>query len=177
MPTPTAPYMATLTSTASGALMPISAPAPAKQEDVSVAQVGIIPLDLSYYASWLLTVEQRIRASVVPEGYHEKNAGAWLQASVGSAAVDFFRSTSTALPGEPYIYASTAGDLVAEFVGPRGKMICIVAPSAVYVSATAGDETVQQKFVPSQVLELRSHLQSMTNMLRPAQENATLGAR
>ena len=177
MPILTTSATATVTSTASGALVPLSAPAPADRDDTSVEQVCVTPSTLSYDASWLPIVEQRIKASVAPEGYPEQTSGAWLRAKVGSAAVDFFRSMSTALPGEPYIYASGAGDLVAEFVGPRGKITCIVAPNVVYVFAVAGDETVQKKFVPGEAVELRSHLQSMTNMLRPALQNATLDAR
>lgn len=174
LPTPTTLAVG---STVSGALLPISVPAPTQEHDIAAMHVAITPVGISYDAAWLSTVEQRIRASIAPEGYPEEGSGAWLQASVGSAAVDFFRSTSAALPSEPYIYASRVGDLVAEFIGPRGKMTCIVAPKVVYVFAVAGDETVEKKFVPSEVIELRSHLQTMTNLLRPARQNGTLGAR
>jgi len=177
MPILMTPATATVISTATGALVPISAPAPAERNDTSVAQGFIAPWAISYDASWLSIVEQRIMASVAPEGYPEQASGAWLRAKVGSAAIDFFRSMSAALPGEPYIYASGAGDLVAEFVGSRGKLTCIVGPNVVYVFAVAGDETVQRKFVPGEVAELRSQLQSMTSMLRPARPNATLGTR
>lgn len=171
------PATVTVGSTVSGTLLAISMPATAQVEDTSHAQIGIVPLDMSFDASWLSIVEQRIKASVAPEGSPQEGTGAWLLSKVGSAAVDFFRSTSTALPGEPYLYASNAGDLVAEFVGPRGKMTCIVAPNVVYVFAVAGNETFERKFVASDASELRSHLQSMTNMLRPARQNATLGSR
>lgn len=177
MPILTIPATATVISTASGALVQISAPVSAQPDNVSAAQVSITPLVLSYDASWLPIVEQRIKASVTPEGCPEQTNGAWLKTKVGSAAVDFFRSMSTALPGEPYIYASRAGDLVAEFVESCGKMTCIVAPNVVYVFAATGDETVQKKFVLSEVVELRSHLQAMTNMLRSVRQNATLDAR
>jgi hypothetical protein len=174
----TMPAAVFVSSTASGALLPISAPTAVQQVyELPATQVTISPVDLSFDAAWLSIVEQRIKASIAPEGYIAEEDGAWLQIEVGSTAVDFFRSTSSALPSEPYIYASKAGDLVAEFIGPRGKLICIVAKNAVYVFAVAEDETVERKFLPSEVVELRSHLQTMTNMLRPARQNATLGAR
>jgi hypothetical protein len=173
----TTPTTVTVRSTMSGALL-ISAPLTAQQvHEPPVPQIAINSVGMSFDAAWLSIVEQRIKASVAPEGYPAEGHGAWLQTKVGSAAVDFFRSTSTALPGEPYIYASNAGDLVAEFIGPRGKMTCIVAPNAVYVFAVAGEDTVEKKFVLSEAVALRSHLQTMTNMLRPIQPNGSLGAK
>ena len=175
LPTPTTVAVG---STVSGALIPIYAPGTAQQNDEPYAtQVAINPVVISFDAPWLATVEQRIKASVAPESYPDQGNGAWLRTAVGSAAVDFFRSTSALLPSEPYIYASEAGDLVAEFMGLRGKMTCIVAPSVVYVFAVAGEKTVEKKFVPSEVVELRSHLQTMTDLLGTAKTEWHAGRR
>jgi hypothetical protein len=168
---PTLPTSTTVAvgSTVSGALIAISAPKTAQPNDEPHAtQATINAVGISFDAAWLSTVEQRIKASVAPEPFPDQGNGAWLRTAVGFAAVDFFRSTSALLPGEPYIYASKAGDLVAEFMGLRGKMTCVVAPSAVYVFAVAGEEAIEKKFVPSEVVELRSHLQRMTSLLGTA---------
>lgn len=145
----------------------------------SPTQVSIIPIDISFDAEWLNVVEQRIKASIPAEGYSQTGSVAWLRPQVGRAALDFFRRTSTALPGEPYIYSSRAGDLVAEFFAPSGKLTCLISPEFVYVFAAPGNDIIERKLSPEKQSagELRSYMQTVTNRLRAANTNGAMEAR
>jgi hypothetical protein len=144
-----------------------------------VAEISIFPIALSSDAQWLGIVEQRIKASIPAEGFPPTQDVAWLRPQVGLAALEFFRDTSTALPGEPYIYSSNAGDLVAEFSAPRGKMTCLISPEFVYVFAAPGNEVIADKLTPSKqgADELRSYMQTVTDRLRAANQDGTLEAK
>jgi len=154
------------------------------QQDVPPAthagsSTGISPGEsLSFDAEWLNVVEQRILASLPPEGYSVKGDTAWLQPDVASAALDFFKRTSTALPSEPYIYSSQAGDLVAEFPVTHGKMTCIISSKFVLVFAVVNDEVVQKKLLrtPTSLDSIRSEIQAVTQLLN-AGTNGKVGSK
>ena len=134
---------------------------------------------ISIDAEWLDAVEQRIFASLPVDGYELNDRSAWLQPSVGEAALKFFRMASLALPNEPYIYPSKRGDLVAEFAAPRGKMTCLISPEFVLVFANAGDEIIQKTFMSSDMgmgEELRSDVREISQFLG-ATSNVTVEAR
>jgi hypothetical protein len=133
---------------------------------------------LSFDAEWLNVVEQRIISSTPAEGYPTKGNTAWLQPQVGRAALDFFKQTSTALPGEPYIYSSEAGELVAEFAALRGKMTCIISPDFVLVFVATDSEIIERKFLPNRegANTLRSDIQKMTAVLNSG-KNGALGSK
>jgi hypothetical protein len=153
------------------------------QQDVSPAahvgsSTGISGESLSFDAEWLNVVEQRILASLPPEGYSVKGNTAWLQPDVASAALDFFKRTSTALPSEPYIYSSQAGDLVAEFPVSHGKMTCIVSTKFVLVFAAVREEVVQKKLLrtPTSLESIRSEIQAVTQLFN-AGTNGKVGSK
>ena len=70
-------------------------------------------------ASWLSNVERRIRGSIPTSSEPLSNTGRWLEPQLAWQAINFFQATSDILPGEPYVYASLMGDLIAEFKGPK----------------------------------------------------------
>lgn len=77
---------------------------------------------------WLPSVERRITDSVVPAEYQEESTPEWLTEEVAQAAVRFFQNTADVLPGEPHLYASKTGALVAEFETPTGALTTVVSP-------------------------------------------------
>jgi hypothetical protein len=157
-------------------LQPIFVPFPTKQaETIQLGRqpyMGIVvsttPIQaMSFDAEWLNIVEQRIIASIPAEGYSANGDTAWLQPDVGRAALDFFKRTSTVLPSEPSIYSSNAGDLVAEFATPGGRMTCLVSPGFVLVFASTKDGVIEKKFLPDQQHSdtFRSEIQEVTKAL------------
>ena len=81
-------------------------------------------------AAWLQIVERRITKSVLPAGRDYENEGQWLSQETASAATAFFQLTSDVLPGEPHIYSSLRGDLVAEFQAPHGVLNAVISTKA-----------------------------------------------
>ena len=175
----TTPGTVAFRTAASGALLPLSAPTVNQQGAVPVGgEIGISPINISFDAQWLDVVEQRIKASIPAEGCPQAGNGAWLRPQVGRAALEFFRGTSTALPGEPYIYSSKAGDLVAEFTAPRGKMTCLISQHFVVVFAATEDEIIEKKYLPKEqgTDTLRSDIQAVSKLLG-ASPNGTVEPR
>ena len=84
----------------------------ALQEHENVRIEPYIPY-LTAPNSWLPTLEDRIRRSILPDEYEGEPSTEWLSAEAASAAIAFFRNGADLLPGEPYIYATKSGDLVA----------------------------------------------------------------
>ena len=134
---------------------------------------------LSFDAEWLSGVEQRIMASVPAEGYPPTGNTAWLNQQVALSSLEFFKSTSTVLPGRAvYLRASRAGDLVAEFSAPKGKMTCLISPKFILVFALVGEETVEKRFLPGKQSadKLRSEILAVKNLLSVS-PHATLAAK
>jgi hypothetical protein len=88
--------------------------------------VGISPT-----APWLPRVERRIESSTLPKEYEGLVSTEWLREEVGQAAIRFFQNTADVLPGEPYIYASQSGALVAEFSASNGSLTTVISPSTI----------------------------------------------
>src|SRR5689334_6162092 len=84
--------------------------------------------------AWLHTVQQRIRNSILPQAQKE-NDGRWLSGDIAKAGSDFFQKTADLLTGEPFIYSSCEGDLVAEFSAEHGTMTSIVSSNFVLLFA------------------------------------------
>jgi hypothetical protein len=73
--------------------------------------------------TWLPVVERRIRDSIARLGWtDDTDEGRWLSWATAEAARIFFDTAADVLPGEPYIYSSKQGDLVAEFQDERGTL-------------------------------------------------------
>jgi hypothetical protein len=88
-------------------------------------------------ARWLRAVQQRLFRSLVPKPEKEANDGRWLTEEIVDASNLFFETTSDVLPGEPFIYSSQKGDLVAEFDAQHGTLTGIVTPTTVILFAIA----------------------------------------
>jgi hypothetical protein len=123
-------------------------------------------------ASWFRQVEKRITDSSTPDP-NLARGGRWLPQATAIAALKFFEATSDLLPGEPYIYGSPLGDLVAEFDGEKGTMTSIIGPNLTLLFAVVGGTpikmTVSQEGGES---ELRSELKNLAESLRTGKHGA-----
>lgn len=96
---------------------------------------------------WLTAVQDRIYSSIVPKGREMENDGRWLRRGVAEVASRFFQVTADLLPGEPHIYGSQVGDLVAEFDAAPGSMTAIVTPAVVILFAVADGVPFEKRLV------------------------------
>lgn len=99
-------------------------------------------------AQWLDRVEQRIRNSIALDEQPPENERQWISPDVAQAALGFFRDTADVLPGEPFIYASRQGDLVAEFSGAHGTLTSIISPRIIILFAQVGEKPVEKRLDP-----------------------------
>lgn len=119
-------------------------------------------------APWLGAVHRRLRESMVPSGKELDNDGRWLSKEAAFAANAFFSSLSDVLPGEPYVYSSNDGDVVAEFKAPYGRMTSVVSSNGVVTLATLrNDEPIVRnlRFGDHGYGAMRNELRSLTAML------------
>jgi hypothetical protein len=117
--------------------------AQALQHAMTLAAIRLEPLykpNIAPVAAWLPAVERRIRDSIKPHGYENLGSTEWLGEDVGQAAIRFFQNAADILPGEPFIYASHTGALVAEFKNPRGALTTLISPDSVILFAVKADE-------------------------------------
>ena len=77
--------------------------------------------------TWLALVERRINDSIMPSSAKDTPSEEWLSPEAGGAALSFFRNACDLLPGEPHIYGTGDGDLIAEFETSRARLTSIVA--------------------------------------------------
>ncbi len=127
-------------------------------------------------APWVAAVERRIRASVSPQNIAYINDGSTITNNVAARALQFFQMTWDVLPGEPYIYVSLQGDLVADFRTEFGTMTTIVAPSRVVTFASHNGELLDLQIVVDfkSPMNSRRSLQHLTKTLKQS-GNGTLG--
>jgi hypothetical protein len=97
---------------------------------------------------WLPVVERRIKASIVPEEYEDDHvlacrSGEWLHEDVARSALDFFGRAGDLLPGEPYIYSSRSGNLVAEFCVGTAPLTTVISPETVTILMVEDDVPVE----------------------------------
>ena len=97
--------------------------------------------------NWYGVVQRRLKNSIMPFGMNEENDGSWLSYEIASRAQTFFEMFSSALPSEPYIYSSNAGDLVAEFsLKDKGSLTAVISNDIVTLFADVGGDTpIHQK--------------------------------
>jgi hypothetical protein len=95
---------------------------------------------LPAFAPWLPAVEVRISNATLPDGYASLEKTQWVTAEVGAAAVRFFQNTADVLPGEPFIYGSKTGALVAEFQSVNGALTTVISPNSTTLFAVKKDE-------------------------------------
>jgi hypothetical protein len=96
-------------------------------------------LNIAPVAPWLASVERRINDSIIPKEYERKDSTEWLREEVGNAATLFFQNAADVLPGEPFLYASKTGALVAEFAAPNGTLTAVISSSAITLFAVRAD--------------------------------------
>ena len=76
---------------------------------------------------WLEILESRIRDSIDPNGRLDDRSAEWISEDSANAAIAFFRLGADLFPAEPHIYATSQGDLVAEFETALCNLTTIVS--------------------------------------------------
>src|SRR5580692_11631639 len=97
-------------------------------------------------ASWLLNVYIRLLDSILASNESLPNTGRFLEPQLAWQAINFFEATSDILPGEPYVYTSLIGDLIAEFKGPKGKLTTVVTKNSLTTYSVIGDRILKISF-------------------------------
>jgi hypothetical protein len=116
---------------------------------------------------WLANTRECIRKSVRPKPSDAMADGQWLTQEIANAATDFFQSAADLLPGEPFIYSSQRGDLVAEFKAEHGTMTTIVSQTFVLLFAVIDGVPVEKRvFEPAAVREEVRRLTGLLHMGR-----------
>jgi hypothetical protein len=117
-------------------------------------------------ASWFRLVERRISESSTRDP-NLARSGRWLPQATAIAALRFFEAASDLLPGEPYIYGSPLGDLVAEFDGKKGTLTSVIGPNVTLLFAIIGGIPIKKTISPEGgERELRSELKELAESLR-----------
>ncbi len=132
--------------------------------------------------AWLSAVEQRIRASTrfnlaasVSRGEAD---GHWLTKEVADAAIAFFRKSADLLPGEPYIYSSRQGELIAEFGSRDETLTGVISSEWVILFANVRGTPVERTLRPQEIgaTALRAAVRDIDDMLR-AGHHGKVGAK
>lgn len=119
---------------------------------------------------WLETTQRSIRESLLLSAREGTDGGRWLSQQVVNAANDFFQGTSDILPGEPFIYSSQKGDLVAEFQAEHGTMTSIVSSAFVLLFAVIDGVPIERRVLDHR--DLREEVRRLTELLRTGQHGA-----
>jgi hypothetical protein len=154
------------TITANSAMFLISSP-----QVSGLTATGMVTGPQPVPAQWLGDVERRIRNSIVPTECAQENDGRWISLEVANSAIQFFRQASAVLPGEPFIYSSSAGDLVAEFKAVHGLMTSVVTAGKLMAVAIVDGQTeeVNVDLTTATEGELRRELKPIADYLRKGQ--------
>jgi hypothetical protein len=95
--------------------------------------------------SWLDRVQKSIQKSVVFDIRGVQNDGSWVTQGVANAATDFLSEAADFLPGEPILYSSRDGSLVAEFPFSGGTLTSVVSTEHIVLFASVGAEIFETK--------------------------------
>ena len=112
--------------------------------------------------NWLEKTRAAIQNSLAPSP-QVVGDGRWLSQTVVNAATDFLDATADVLPGEPYIYSSREGDLVAEFEAEHGTLTSIVSPDFVLLFAVIDGTPVHRQVDDHR--SVREEVQQLTRRL------------
>jgi len=118
---------------------------------------------------WFASVQMRLRRSVKPNSRAD-NDPEWISQEVADAGNAFFEKTADILPGEPFIYRSSLGDLVAEFRTERGAMTTVVSPGFLLLFAVIDGKPIERQVPESG--DVRAELQELSSQLRMDQHGA-----
>ncbi len=105
--------------------------------------------------SWLASVERRIKDSIASADDTSID-GQTIGWTIGAQAISFFQHYADLLPGEPYLYSSLRGDLVADFHTKQGSLSLILGITSVLGFANVGEEVIPV------VIDIRKTDQSRT---------------
>lgn len=123
-------------------------------------------------ASWFRLVERRISESSTSDP-NLARGGHWLPQATAIAALKFFKATSDLLPGEPYIYGSPLGDLVAEFDEGLGTLTTVIGPYVTLMFAIAKGMPIKEEVSnEGGEDELRSKLKQLIESFRAGKHGA-----
>lgn len=125
-------------------------------------------------SAWLPNVERRLRDSTARDAGDAQDDGSTLPPEVVSAAERFFQLTSDILPGEPYLYASTKRDLVAEFHLQNGRMTSIIGSDFVISTAIINGHSAHRRLQVGRDTfdETRKKLRQLVTQLLAASHGA-----
>ena len=113
--------------------------------------------------AWVQSTKKSLRESITLNADQLATDLRWISADTASAALSFFDRTADLLPGEPTMYRSHAGDLVAEFTAERGTLTAIVSTSFVVLFSVVNGEPVE-RYVDEMAI-LRNEVAEVTSRL------------
>lgn len=130
-------------------------------------------------APWLGILEERIKNSIRDQGASLEEEEALLEKPVAEQAIRFFQATSDILPGEPYIYSSDRGDLIAEHRSPLGHLTNIIGESFLLTFAVVDGKPIQKTFDIAQCdfQEARRELSKLSKRIRVDSYGKTVGSK
>jgi hypothetical protein len=139
--------------------------------------VGVEP-KVPALSPWLLKVELRIQGSLIDPNSPSKDQSRYLDWEVGAAALKFFRETADLMPSEPYMYASTEGDLVAEFNGDGGSLTIVIARDHIILFASIDQQPFVWRFGKGgeNSINLRRRLSDIRHMLGEGADGSVASA-
>jgi hypothetical protein len=152
---------------------PIEAPLPLPSE----VQPGVLRAPPHPAAQWLSAVERRLQDSVGVAEFESLRDGRSLSINIVTRGKVFFQMTSDLLPGEPYVYSSLRGDLVADFRKQGATLTYIVAPESL-TALLAMDGNITRELIDlesSNQGEVRKQVQILTKRFRSG-ENGSVGS-
>ncbi len=113
---------------------------------VSVHRGGQVDIDARGPAAWLATTLSSIRASVDDGVEAEENDGSYISSKIADRAVAIFEAASHVLPGEPYLYTTATGNLVAEFQQTEKSRTIVVHEGYFLFSNPDRDEVLKGNY-------------------------------
>ncbi|MCA9207143.1 MAG: hypothetical protein KDA55_02260, partial [Planctomycetales bacterium] len=118
-------------------------------------------------SGWLPILVERIQASTLPREYDAEPSSEWLSEDAANAAIAFFNTGVDLLPNEPHIYATNAGDLVAEFETAMGTMTSVISDKETILFAVLETDPSEpmQATIRRGSNQLRDELRSFTRKL------------
>jgi hypothetical protein len=132
-------------------------------------------LPVPFTAPWLGAVQRRLEQSIAST--EESGDPTTITHSVARAAITFFEATSDVLPGEPYLYPSEQGDVIAEFRGSNGRLTGILGPDFVILHAVVEGKIVQCELpLQSDYASTRHELKSIKTKLQVGEHGKALGS-
>lgn len=133
-----------------------------------------VPASIS--APWLGAVQRRIETSVAASD--DPSDPAAITEPIAMAAIAFFEATSDVLPGEPFLYPTGKGDVVAEFVTARGQLTGIVGSKRLLLHAVIDGSAVQHEAnIGDDFNLIRQQLRGLSLQLQARDHGTALGSK